>query len=129
MLSVKSAFSKLLFTTVRVECRLKTGGVSTGTAFFLNFKIDDNRTLPLLVTNKHVVEGAEVAQFHVHEALPSGSGEVGPSATSFPVTIAEFQSAWFMHPDPSVDLCVMPFEPLRQQAQTQGKIVFCCPLD
>ncbi|MBE7544090.1 MAG: serine protease [Bryobacteraceae bacterium] len=129
MLSVKSAFSKLLFSTVRVECRLKTGGVSTGTAFFFNFKIDDQRHLPLLVTNKHVVEGAEIAQFHVHEALSSASGESGPSPTSFPVTITEFQSAWFMHPDPSADLCVMPFEPLRQQAQAQGKTIFSCPLD
>jgi hypothetical protein len=128
LLSVQSAFSKLLFSTVRVECQLKDGGASTGTAFFFTYRIDDSRKLPLLVTNKHVVENASVGQFHVHEAVKDRSGQVSPSPSSFSIMLKEFEQAWFRHPDPAIDLCVMPFEPLRQQAQAQGKEVFNCPL-
>ena len=129
MLSVQSAFSKLLFSTVRIECQLRDGRASTGTAFFFNCKIDEQRHLPLLVTNKHVVSGAQLAQFHLHESLTDSSGQISPSSTSFPVTLSDFEKAWFKHPDPAIDLCVMPFEPLRQQAQAQGKSIFNCPLD
>jgi hypothetical protein len=129
VLKVQSAFSKLLFSTARLECHLTTGGVSTGTAFFFTYRIDEQRTLPLLVTNKHVVRDAQVGQFQLHEALPDPTGQVIPSELSFGVTLTDFEKAWFMHPDPAMDICVMPFEPLRQQAQAQGKAVFTCSLD
>jgi hypothetical protein len=129
VLKVQSAFSKLLFSTARLECQLDTGGVSTGTAFFFNYRLDEQRTVPLLVTNKHVVQNAQVGQFHLHEALPDPTSQAVPSASSFGVALNSFEKMWFMHPDPSVDICVMPFEPLRQQAQAQGKTVFNCPLD
>jgi len=125
---INSVFSKLLFSTVRIECRLTNGDVSTGTAFFFSYKIDESRHLPLLVTNKHVVAGAKMGQFHVHETVTTAAGETGPAPTSFAVTLPNFEQAWFSHPDINVDICVMPFEPLRQQAETQGKIVFNIPL-
>lgn len=52
-----------------------------------------------------------------------------PAPASFEIELPNFEQSWFMHPDPSVDLCVMPFEPLRRQAEILGREVFCCPLD
>lgn len=126
MLKLQSASSKLLFSTVRIECQLQDGSTSTGTAFFFTYQIDEKRHLPLLITNKHVISGATIGQFHVHEAMTDNPNE--PAPRSFVITLNNFEQRWFMHPDPLVDFCVMPFEPLRQQAQTMGKAVFNCPL-
>lgn len=105
------------------------GRLSTGTAFFFAFQFDAGRSLPLLVTNKHVVKGATTARFHLHEAVNDGSGKPTPSAESFLVTMNEFEQGWFNHPDPEVDLCVMAFEPLRQAAaKANGKEVYYSPL-
>jgi hypothetical protein len=126
MLKLESASSKLPFSTVRIECQLRDGSTSTGTAFFLTYQIDEERQLPLLITNKHVISGATIGQFHVHEAMTDTPNEPAPG--SFVITLNNFSQRWFMHPDPLVDICVMPFEPLRQQAKTMGKVVFNCSL-
>ena len=127
MIKIDSAFSKLLFSTVRIECQLQNGVVATGTAFFFTYEIGNDRAVPLLVTNKHVVTGAITGQFHVHEANTNSSGQHEPSPNSFAITMSNFEQQWFMHPDAAVDICVMPFEPLRQRAQENGKVIFFIP--
>lgn len=129
MIDVQSLSEQLLFSTARLECELNDGDRSTGTAFFFQYRIDQQRTLPLLVTNKHVVRGAKVGYFHLHEAVQNGDQPSTPSLNSFQVTIQDFEKAWFMHPASDVDICVMPFEPIRQQAHSQGKAVFSRSLD
>jgi len=128
LLNLQSAFTQLLYSTARIEASLGSGSRSVGTAFHFAFKIDERRGLPLLVTNKHVVRGAVRGEFHLHECLRDQEGKVaGPAPTSFPVSMDDFERQWFMHPDPQVDICVMPFEPLRQQAANVGKDVFATP--
>lgn len=124
MFKVSSAFSQLLFSTVRIECQFQNGATGTGTAFFFTYQIEGAGELPLLVTNKHVIAGATIGQFYVHEAIKNSSGQFEPSPTSFSITLGDFEQRWFMHPDPAVDICVMPFEPLRLAALAKGKEIF-----
>jgi hypothetical protein len=129
LLNLQSAFTRLLYSTARIEAWLGDGSRSVGTAFHFAFKIDEQQNLPLLVTNKHVVRGAVRAEFHLHECLRDQEGKVtGPTANSFAVSMNDFERQWFMHPDPDVDICVMPFEPLRRQAVDAGKDAFAVPL-
>lgn len=128
MLNLQSLANQLLYSTARIEAILGDGSQSVGTAFHFAFKIDEQRFLPVLVTNKHVVSGAVKARFHLHELSQDQQGNViGPAATSFAVSMNDFERQWLMHPDPDVDLCAMPFEPLRQQAAVAGKDVFATP--
>jgi hypothetical protein len=53
-----SLSERLMHTTVRLECSLKDGKCSTGTGFFFSFKKDNNQIIPLIITNKHVIEMA-----------------------------------------------------------------------
>lgn len=118
MITPTTITEQLLFTTVRIESEC---GVGTG--FFFNATVDGSRTLPLIVTNKHVVQGSLRGSFQLHEA-DLGSDPLKPSGRFFPVDLGGFESRWIPHPDPKVDLCAMPFQPLRGAAEEMGKVVF-----
>jgi hypothetical protein len=129
MLNINSLSTKLLYSTTRIVAFHGSGGQSVGTAFFFLFRLDDKRTVPTLVTNKHVVLGSATGEFHLHEAIKNNSETPTPAGSSFAVTVTDFEKSWIMHPDPDVDLCAMPFEPLRRLAANHGKEVFLSPLD
>ena len=104
---------QLTYNTVRLECHLGSGGTSTGTAFFFTFLQDGQRGIPTLITNKHVVAGAETATFYLHLLAPDGGPMRGSKA---PVILDHFEQLWIPHPDAKVDLCAMPVAPLLRVA-------------
>jgi len=128
MITPTTFTEKLLFTTVRIEAVHRSGRVAVGTGFHFSAKVDDSRTLPLIITNKHVIKEAITGRFQVHEAERSGT-QSRPSGRFFTVEIEEFEQHWIGHPDPSVDLCAMPFQPLRVQAEEDGKAIFNVSFD
>lgn len=118
-----SPSEQLAFTTVRIECQTPAGQ-STGTGFYFAFCRNGEKFIPAIVTNKHVVENGTIGRFHIHlsptdDALPS---------TSTAFDIPDFEKHWIGHPDPNVDLCVMPIGPLLQFSETQGKRLFFIPM-
>src|SRR5216683_6118838 len=63
---------QLAYSTVRIECQLADGTVGTGTGFFFRFLDDADRHVPAIVTNKHVIVGAQQGRFHLTVADESG---------------------------------------------------------
>jgi hypothetical protein len=51
-------------------------------------------------------------------------GTPGPSGRFFTVTVTDFERRWLPHPNPAVDLCAMPCNPLFEEAQRLGRPVF-----
>lgn len=98
-----STLEQLCFSTIRIETR-NDNSIGTGTGFFFNFNIDGQK-IPFVVTNKHVVRGMEEGVFFMTEddgnGLPLYTSHVKISTT-------DFENAWLMHPDNSIDLCIMP---------------------
>lgn len=45
---------QLAFTTTMLECMRADGSGSVGTGFFFQFTADDQRNIPVIVTNNHV---------------------------------------------------------------------------
>lgn len=78
--------------------------------------------MPCLITNKHVVDGAQELLFQVHEAVQI-NGIIGPGAGSFEVRVGNPTGVVIEHPA-SVDLCAIPVEPIRKSALEQQKAVF-----
>ena len=76
MISLQSLTTKLLYATARLTCDNGKGASSVGTAFFFTFKLDDQRSVPVLVTNKHVVKDSVLGEFFLHKDLVSM--ELGP---------------------------------------------------
>lgn len=116
---------KLMHATVRMEC-VGAGGVkSWGTGFFFKFLEDGKQHVPVIVTNKHVIEGAHTGAFWLTKK-EDGRPQIG---RHLKVEIANFASIWIGHPDPDVDLAVAPVASIIQQATQNGLNFYYVNLD
>ena len=127
MINLNSLGSQLLFTTTRIVTEQNDGTQSFGTAFFVHFKVSET-IVPVLITNKHVVENSWLGTIFVHLGVKDENGKLVPKFASQPITLSNFQNRWIHHPGNDVDLCAMPFEPLRQVALAQGEEIFYQPI-
>jgi hypothetical protein len=117
---------QLAHSTVRIACRMADGSVSTGSGFFYAFVKKETSSVPAIVTNKHVVKGAVSAEFSLTLRGQDDGPVVGQHIT---IQLDQFESRWLPHPDPQVDLCVMPIAPLLSDAAAVGKTFFFVSLE
>ncbi|TCT24247.1 S1 family peptidase [Thiobaca trueperi] len=121
-----SPAEQLAHSTVRIECDLAGGGVGTGTGFFYSLDRNENQHIPVIVTNKHVVEGAVKGRF----LLTLRNGDDEPAIGKVQAyELDSFQNRWLPHPDSDVDLCVMPIAPLLHEAEETNTKFFFSALD
>ncbi len=112
--------------TVRICCgRFDTNRVSIGTAFMVLFKPDvtNHTSVPVFITNKHVVRNSQYIQFSFSE---KGSRDLPPKQISVRLPIGESQ--WKFHSDPDVDLCAMPIAPILREAEAKKLDIDIAPL-
>lgn len=115
--------SKLLYTTVRIECS-NEDFTSTGTGFFYNFQFGDY-FCSVIVTNKHVISGYSKGKLilnigDITNDEPEGRMEVD---------VDDFETQWIFHPDEDVDLCIFPIGELIHELDMLGKEVFYRAID
>ena len=126
MITPNTLQSKLLYATTRITTYDDDDQpLAYGTAFFFEYAVEYGKYLQVLVTNKHVVEGAKLGAFHVHKATEDGSL---PTIDSFEIIVQDFEKQWISHPS-NLDLCVLPFNPLRRRESEQGRKLFIATLD
>lgn len=116
---------QLVHCTVRIETSLTAGGTSCGTGFFMNFLQTETESVPVIVTNKHVVAGSGIGRFSLTLARPDGLPDIGNHRQ---FSFANFESLWLKHPNQNVDLAVFLVGPLLNQAQQSGTPLFFIPL-
>jgi len=116
-----SIMEQLCFSTTRIETQDANGNSYSGTGFFFSYKIDENRIMPLIVTNKHVVEGMTIGRFKITKADANGNPIY---KDHFQIQIDQFERHWFFHPEDNVDLCVFPLAQITNLAQMQGVSLF-----
>lgn len=116
-----SISEQLMYATVRIECVLGDGNGSVGTGFFFRFLDKGDDHVPAIVTNKHVVEGATQGRILMTHADENGN----PINTQhLPIDFENFQQRWIYHPEPDVDLCILPIAPIIQEIHNMGHKVF-----
>ena len=117
-----SIMELLCSSTVRIETRDISNNCYFGTGFFFNLSVDGN-VVPLIITNKHVVKGMDRGYFVLTEQDKNGNPMY---KQHFTVVIEHnFEKHWIMHPDPNIDLCVMPINPILELGNKQyGKVFF-----
>lgn len=119
MIKPETIAEKLLFATVRLQT--ETG---VGTGFIFNINTADNKIIPVIITNKHVVNYSEKqkANFSLHK-------NEGGLPTDDNVEII-YDAEWTFHSDKEIDLCCTPLAPLLHQLKTQhGTEIFYIPID
>jgi hypothetical protein len=112
---------QLLNGTIRIESF--TGNkVSTGTGFFFNFSADDEgkNQIPVIITNKHVVNGFNSIRLFFKKAK-NGEPDYGPP---FIVTIPNNSSTIIQHPNSNIDLVAIPTAQIFEQLDKQNVGIF-----
>lgn len=118
---------QLLYATTRMVVHLEDGEESIGTSFFFQYSIDEQHKLPVIITNKHVIEGGSRGLFYLHKR-ENIDDKAHPLGESFAVEIGDFENQWFLHPNEEVDLCAMPIQPIIEQAKSSGNIPYVVSL-
>ena len=116
-----SLSEKACYSTLRIEANIPPASLSTGTGFLFNYRIDEQKFIPCLVTNKHVIRGSVTTSLVITCTLEDGS-----------VAHERVQvdsQGWIYHPNAEVDLCLLPIQPLFEVLKKQGKKPFVAPLD
>lgn len=116
---------QLTHSTVRIETILHGGGTSTGTGFYMHFLHKGDNSVPVIVTNKHVIASANIGKFHVTLATVDGQPDSGRHQQ---FQIPDFERQCIQHPDPNVDLAAFLIGPLLNEAQQSGVRLFFMPL-
>jgi len=121
-----SLAEKLMHTTLRIETSLKSGGISTGTGFLFTFRKSDNEHIPVIVTNKHVIENSNYGTFVLTKKNQDGSPNIGSYET---IKLDNFESLWIKHPDNNVDIAIFPIAPLMRYAESNNLNLYINPLE
>jgi hypothetical protein len=121
-----SLSEQLAFSTVRIECILKSGEISTGTGFIFRFAETGTKHIPAIVTNKHVIQDSFEGKFNL-TLKDENNNPIISKHHCF--KIINFMENWISHPDPNIDLCIMPIFPLLEQSMKTGNNFFYIPLD
>jgi hypothetical protein len=117
----------LSHSTVRIECETRSGDVSTGTGFFFNFFNRGTKYYPAIVTNKHVIKDSKMGHLRFTR---SKNGEGSPDVGNiYHHSIDHFESRWISHPDPEIDLCMLPIATVLEEAKLSGAPIFTANLN
>jgi hypothetical protein len=110
MIDPKSISEQIMYCTTRIVGVNANGApVTAGTGFFYNFPAANNQQIPVLVTNKHVVQPTPAVLYEVHATQ---QGETAPTVN---VTIRTELHEWINHPNEKIDLCGIPFGPVANR--------------
>jgi hypothetical protein len=108
MIEPISPAEQLMYCTTRIVGQITgTTVLKSGTGFFYNYPTEDGQHVPVLITNKHVIENTSALQFLVHTTTvkdakqPDGNGPINSVSTD-----------WTPHPNPKVDLCAVLVGPV-----------------
>ena len=125
-ISTLPASEQLEHCTVIIRCLDAKGISSSGTGFVFGLFPQNDQSVPVVVTNKHVV--ADNARGYIRLTLRTADGN--PDYGKFvDIDIPNFANAWIPHPDPQVDLVVFPCGPMLDSLAKSGKQTFVVSLD
>ena len=116
----------IFYTTVRILTFDKNNDENgVGTGFFFNYNENEEffnaNRIPVLVTNKHMIEDAKKASIYFHtepiiDGMPTGIYEY---------TIEDFESKFILHPDPDIDLCIIKMESIINEIKIKtGHVIY-----
>lgn len=107
--------------TVRIECELTSGQLSYGTGFICNFCEGSATHVPVIISNKHVIEDARTGFFSM---TLKGPDDLPAYGKTIKVECENFEARWIPHPDPAVDLAAFPIASILQSAEQDGVKLF-----
>jgi hypothetical protein len=120
-----SVIDRLGYCTIRIECKLGGGRIATGTGFFFEFNVEVRGTVPAIVTNRHIIEGASLGRLRFTTKKKDGTPYNGNYYT---FNLNGFEERWIGHPE-GIDLCIMPIAPIVEEIKKKGISLFYIPFN
>lgn len=116
-----SIADQLIHTTVRIETTRADGNRGSGTGFFMQFCEEEGRHIPVIVTNRHVVMGANTGSIHLTIADEENAPKLGEKVR---VPLSNIAARWIAHPDPKIDLAAMPIAEILAKVEARDLKVY-----
>lgn len=117
---------QLLHSTVLLQTVNNKNERSTGTGFIFLLFNHENTSVPIIVTNKHVIAGAVSGSFILTRATPDGFPDFGNNIS---VSLTDFEKRWISHPDDNVDLSILPIASMLSELKSGGNVPFYIGID
>ena len=117
-----SASEQIMHTTVRLE--MPELGGRTGTGFHFAFYKQNDVFTPVIITNRHVIEGADIIHFRMTKMGSDGLPSIG---NTIAFRIDNLQSRVMFHPH--ADLAAIIIGDVLSQSTQQGNRPFFISLD
>ncbi len=125
-----SQMEQIAYATVLIKTQDKLGSeLNVGTGFLLQKNLEDNITIPLLITNKHVVASvSQIGDIGILGFRLSNSKQE-PSKIFTHIRIEKFSCHFIPHPNPEVDLCAINLDPWIAEYSNNKTPIFvrCIP--
>jgi V8-like Glu-specific endopeptidase len=112
---------QLIHTTVRIEALDQNNVPHAGTGFFFEFKYEGTEVVPVIVTNRHVLEGMTFVAIHLTYADGNGNPLYGKYER---IQLSNVQGRILYHPDITVDLAIIFTADIFRMLGSQGKATF-----
>lgn len=119
-----SLAERLLYSTVKITALSQGNIIGTGTGFFATFNQTSESIVPVIITNKHVVSGADQIRITCHI---SDENIYKPSGRFIEVNIF-LHDTLISHPDRDIDLCAISTGSILQQASARKIPIFYAPV-
>ena len=121
-----SLTEQITYSTVKLSCKLKDGRISNGTGFIIDLceNKEEGTVIPLLITNKHVIENSVDTTFEFCK-----KNEEGDPVDTETVPITVMSTLWNKHPDNSVDLVSLPLSEVINLTKKFNQNIFYISLD
>jgi Trypsin-like peptidase domain/SEC-C motif len=117
--------TQFVHSTVRIECIGTRGERSSGSGYIFLFCEADGLACACVVTNKHVIQGAVQATFHLTLSKEDGTPDLGKHE---PVVLRDLPRHCIPHPTPAIDLVAFPIQPIISSAKKNGRSYYIEPL-
>lgn len=122
-----SLAEQMLYSVARITAFRNGVPLSFGTAFYWSVPAVNDQHMLLLITNKHVIEGADEIRLMAH--LSPSMEEPGPSGDFANCNIKLEAPGLFPHPDPNIDLVAINFSDMIRQSVAHGRPIYAIGLN
>lgn len=112
---------QLMYSTIKIETYYKDGSKGSGTGFAMQFKKSKEGFIPVLITNKHVVENSVEGGLTFTLMDKNGKAKDGEN---YRIVCPDFENRWIKHPNSDIDLCYLPLGNEINQLKASGIEVF-----
>ena len=108
---------QIIHSTVRIECITTSNDRICGTGFICHLCENNNGNVPVVITNKHVVDNAAKSVFYMTTTTKEGTPQYGHHVM---VPVDNFENHCIKHPSNDVDLAAFPLAPVLNWLRSNG---------